>query len=62
MITRSGSTKRSSSDAFSVFGMGFDDRLKRGKDLGNSLDEFGLVRVLLLDKLDDGLDVTHVTS
>ena len=47
---------------FLVFGMGFDDRLKRGKNLGNSLDEFGLVRVLLLDKLDDGLDVTHVTS
>ena len=47
---------------FLVFGVGFDDRLKRGKNLGNSLDEFGLVRVLLLDKLDDGLDVTHVTS
>ena len=47
---------------FLVFRMRLDDRLEGVHDLGDGLDELGLIGVLRLNLVDDSLDVTHVTS
>ena len=47
---------------FLVFRMRLDDRFESAHDLGDGLDELGLIGVLRLNLVDNSLDVTHVTS
>ena len=48
--------------SFLVLGMSIDDRLQGGQNLGCSLDEQRLIRVLLLHVLKDALYVRHAFS
>ena len=62
MMTRSGSTMRSSRAASSYSGCASSAGLQGVQDLGGGLDELGLLGVFRLDLLDDALSVSHCVN